>query len=574
MADKKLKLVFCWHFHQPDYRHYETGEFMLPWTYLHAIKDYTDMAAYFERQPNARAVVNFVPVLLDQIEDYCDQFESGRFRDPLLRLLIGDAEAYTAADRALILDRCFRGNHATMIAPFPAYDRLHHVYKLLTNDGSEHLDYLSDRFMSDLVTWYHLAWTGETVRRSEEWVARLMSQGSDFSRDDRVKLCDVFGRIISGLVGRYKRLAEAGQIELSCTPHAHPIAPLLIDLKSARESAPDMTLPLASIYPGGLDRARFHVRSALESHEKRFAARPVGMWPAEGGLSQRTLQLFASEGVQWTATGEQVLVNSLRKSLGTDDLPPREQYLYRSYRVSDLPSPMCFFRDDRLSDLIGFEYSKWHGRDAVSHFMHELEEIHARTAPDEHPIVTIILDGENAWEYYPYNGYYFLTQLYDELTAHADIEMSSFGACSQRENPSLPEGVGDAQPGMLGHLVAGSWVYGTFSTWIGSPDKNRAWDLLCAAKQTFDITITSGRLDEREKAVAFRQLTDCESSDWFWWFGDYNPSASVASFDALFRENLASLYRMLKLPVPHTLDQPLSHGGGQPEAGGAMRRAT
>lgn len=575
VAEKKLKLVFCWHFHQPDYRHYETGEFMLPWTYLHALKDYTDMAAYLERQPKARAVVNFVPVLLDQIEDYTEQFRTGNFRDPLLRLLIAEPASYTAADRALILDRCFRGNHATMIAPFPAYERLHHAYELLTNDGSDHSEYLSDRYMSDLVTWYHLAWTGETVRRSEEWVARLMSQGTDFSHADRLGLCEVFGRLISGLIPRYKKLADAGQIELSCTPHSHPIAPLLIDLKSARESAPEMPLPLASIYPGGLDRARFHVRSALESHEARFGVRPVGMWPAEGALSQRTLQLFASEGVRWAASGEQVLVHSLEKAFGSDAMPPRDHYLYRPYRLNDAAAPQCFFRDDRLSDLIGFEYSKWHGRDAVAHFMRELEDIQVRTAADENPIVTIILDGENAWEYYPYNGYYFLTQLYDEVATHADIEMSTFGDCLGDDDkaPAIDR-LPDARPHGLPHLVAGSWVYGSFSTWIGSPEKNRAWDLLCAAKQTFDLTIGSGRLDEREKEAAYRQLTGCESSDWFWWFGDYNPSQSVASFDTLFRENLASLYRMLKLPVPHALDQPLSHGGGHPEAGGAMRRAT
>ncbi|MDD5241110.1 MAG: glycoside hydrolase, partial [Sulfuricella sp.] len=116
--------------------------------------------------------------------------------------------------------------------------------------------------------------------------------------------------------------------------------------------------------------------------------------------------------------------------------------------------------------------------------------------------------------------------------------------------------------------------YGTFSTWIGSPDKNRAWDLLCAAKLSFDLVMGSGRLNKQEAELAEKQLADCEGSDWFWWFGDYNPSHSVESFDKLYRDNLANLYRLLKLPVPEELGVPISHGGGSPEAGGAMRRAS
>jgi alpha-amylase/alpha-mannosidase (GH57 family) len=125
----------------------------------------------------------------------------------------------------------------------------------------------------------------------------------------------------------------------------------------------------------------------------------------------------------------------------------------------------------------------------------------------------------------------------------------------------------------LERLVAGSWVYGNFSTWIGSNDKNRAWDLLCAAKQSFDLVKASGRLGGESLAAAERQLADCEGSDWFWWFGDYNPSASVASFDRLYRAKLANLYRLIGLPVPATLAEPISHGHGDPEGGGSMRRA-
>ncbi|MFM8758009.1 MAG: glycoside hydrolase, partial [Methylophilaceae bacterium] len=66
----KLYLNLYWHMHQPDYRDTLTGEYVLPWTYLHAIKDYTDMAYHVEQNPHVKVTFNFVPVLLDQIEDY------------------------------------------------------------------------------------------------------------------------------------------------------------------------------------------------------------------------------------------------------------------------------------------------------------------------------------------------------------------------------------------------------------------------------------------------------------------------------------------------------------------------
>jgi alpha-amylase/alpha-mannosidase (GH57 family) len=249
--------------------------------------------------------------------------------------------------------------------------------------------------------------------------------------------------------------------------------------------------------------------------------------------------------------------------------------MYRPYAVRDLEQQIhCFFRDDRLSDLIGFEYGKWFGRDAVNHFISELEQIYHQTEAHESPVVSVILDGENAWEYYPYNAYYFLSELYEALAAHPFIRMTTFSEYLA----GCGEGAGRpacAVAQTLPQVVAGSWVYGTLSTWIGSAEKNRAWDLLCAAKHSYDLVMASGRLSPSEQEAAGKQLADCESSDWFWWLGDYNPAPSVASFDLLFRQNLANLYRLLQLPVPASLDQPISHGGaGGAEAGGTMRRGS
>jgi alpha-amylase/alpha-mannosidase (GH57 family) len=562
---KSLDLVFLWHMHQPDYRDYATGDFVLPWVYLHAIKDYTDMAYHLERHPGVRAVLNFVPILLDQLEDYADQFATGNLRDPLLRLLVHENScALSVDDRRLTLDACFRSSHTKMIAPYPAYKRLWDLFQLLQVDGETALSYLSGQYMADLLVWYHLAWCGESVRRESELVARLMTKSEGFSLEDRRELFNLIGELTSGIIPRYRKLSESGQMEISATPHYHPLAPLLIDFGSAREAMPDAPMPKSPHYPKGKMRVKRHIQLAKQSHKARFGSEPKGMWPAEGSISVETLQVFAEEGCGWAASGEGVLVNSLRRS--NREVPERGKYLYRPYTLEKGANGLqCFFRDDHLSDLIGFEYSRWHGKDAALHFIDQLNSI-ARYVPEgERPVVSVILDGENAWEYYPYNGFYFLDELYAQLEAHAKINTTTYG--DYLKSASTPH--------VLPTISAGSWVYGNFSTWIGCEDKNRAWDLLCAAKLSYDMVLASGRLSVQEQDAADKQLCSCESSDWFWWFGDYNPSNSVASFDRLFRHNLTELYRLLKLPAPLSLADPVSHGClGETDVDGAMRRAT
>jgi alpha-amylase/alpha-mannosidase (GH57 family) len=340
--------------------------------------------------------------------------------------------------------------------------------------------------------------------------------------------------------------------------------PLLLDFKSTRDAMPFSPLPACTSYPGGRMRAKAHIQSAQQSHQQRFGVKPVGMWPAEGAVSLAGLMLMAEQGVQWAATGEAVLANSLCKSSETGTIPSRDDYLYQAYRVSNGSQEMvCFFRDDALSDKIGFEYSKLHASDAVSDFIGALEAIHANNDTGESRVVSVILDGENAWEYYPYNAFYFLSELYQALASHADIEMSTFSevlAKTQQPLSTLPQ------------IAAGSWVYGSFSTWIGSPDKNLAWDLLCDAKKKYDEVMLSGILNANEIAACEHQLSICEGSDWFWWFGDDNAAVSVASFDKLYRRNLSNLYRLLKVQAPQSLMQVISLGGGDPALGGTMRR--
>lgn len=565
----KLYLNLYWHMHQPDYRDTLTGEYVLPWTYLHAIKDYTDMAYHLEANPKARVSFNFVPVLLDQLEDYVQQFDTKDIRDPLLGLLACEnLSEISQAQRDLVTDSCFKSHHEKMLAPFAHYQRLLNIFSALEVEGSTASNYLSGQYMADLLVWYHLAWTGESIRRNNRFVQFLMEKGSQFTFEERSQLFQLIADLIRDLIPRYKKLQKAGRIEISTTPHYHPILPLLIDFKSTRDALPFAPLPHCGQYPGGRIRARAHVEQAQASHAKRFDTLPAGMWPAEGGVSYPALALMAEHGVKWAATGEGVLANSLYKSFDSPDLPPRNEYLYKPYRVTDGSHDiLCFFRDDHLSDKIGFEYSKLYASEAVSDFIKSLEAIYHANSGCQSPVVSVILDGENAWEYYPYNAYYFLTELYEALVNNPHIEMTTFSDIVKMSSNKQQI---DVQS--LPAIAAGSWVYGSFSTWIGSADKNRGWDLLCDAKKCYDKVMLSGVLTAAEVAACERQLAICEGSDWFWWFGDYNSAVSVDSFDRLYRRNLANLFQLLKQPVPHELSMAISVGAGDPAVGGTMRR--
>ena len=564
MTPPKLLISLYWHMHQPDYRDSISGEFVLPWTYLHAIKDYSDMAFHLENNVKARASFNFVPILLDQLEDYAAQFKSNKIRDPLLALLGSSSLVGVSIEQCqLIIESCFKSHHEKMLSPYPQYRRLLNLYQVASAiadtpaDGTD-LQYFSAQYKADLLVWYHLAWMGESIKRNNPLVQLLVTKGSHFDIDDRLALFDLIGEIISNLIPRYKALQQKGQIEISSTPHQHPILPLLLDFNTTLDAMPNAVLPQATHYKGGEARAIAHIKQAQTSHKLRFGAKPVGMWPAEGAVSKQSLLLMAQQGVQWAASGEGVLTNSLHKSNPAKALISRTEYLYKPYKISNGQDEIvCFFRDDRLSDKIGFEYSKMHSTDAVRDFVRELEHIQASHQKPENPVVSVILDGENAWEYYPYNGYYFLTELYQALTNHPDIEMviqsEVLHAIKTPENSPYK-----IVSGNLPEIAAGSWVYGTFSTWIGNKDKNYGWDLLCQAKKTYDDVMLTDKLTVKEKKLCENQLSVCEGSDWFWWLGDYNSTSSISSFDQLYRRNLSNLHVLLKQPVPANLSIPIN----------------
>lgn len=557
MSDK-LKLVLCWHMHQPEYRDTHSGEFKLPWTYLHVIKDYVDMVWHLEAEPNAKAVVNFAPILLEQIEDYSNQVSGYlqdriAIKDNLLAALVDQSVPFAVEERLKLLKDCKKANRERQINRYPAFRKLMEMSDWL-QCHEDAVSYVNAQFILDILVWYHLIWIGETVKLHDFRVRRLIDKGGNFTLHDRIEVVEIIGDLLSKVIYRYKALARKGRIELSVTPYAHPIMPLMLDIASAHEAMPGAALPALTHYPGGEERVVWHLEKGVATFRHFFGFEPKGCWPSEGSVSERTLKILSDFGFQWTASGGNVLHNSQRLS-NLDAV----NNTYYPFKLQDTDIA-CFFRDDGLSDLIGFEYSKWHADDAVADLIQHLENIadNVKNAP----VVSIIMDGENAWEYFPENGYHFLSTLYKRLSNHPRIEMTTFSECLAAA-PVIK---------VLPKLMAGSWVYGTFSTWIGDADKNCGWDMLGDVKQAFDRAVADSRLNEQQLALAETQLAVCEGSDWFWWFGDYNPGEAVSDFEKQYRLNLGNLYRLLGEEPPAYLALSFTQGTGAPDMGGAMRR--
>jgi alpha-amylase/alpha-mannosidase (GH57 family) len=556
--ETSINVVIAWHMHQPDYRNAKTGEYLKPWVYLHAIKDYIDMANILTALPGAKVVVNFSPVLLHQLADYTENIaayfaQNHPLRDPLLDALIRSKIPRDTDYRLWLVNQCTQANEKRLIQRFAPFQKLVSIAKA-AQTNPDLLHYLDEQYFFDLLTWYHLAWLGETVRDTDPTAQFLQKKQEDYLLQDRLQLLELIHTLIRRVIPAYRALAERKQIELSVSPLTHPILPLMIDMTSAREADPNMPLP-SYLYPDGEARALEQIEGGIAEFKKYFGFIPAGCWPSEGGLSKQTLALLARAGFKWAASGTGVLVNSLKKSHKPSDLH------HRPFKLEDYPIT-CFFRDDALSDNIGFNYTRWNAEDAVNDLIHHILNIRQALEAKASAIVPIILDGENCWEYYENNGYYFLNALYKKLAQHENIHLTTFSEYLNKYTVCET----------ISTLVAGSWVYGTFSTWVGDEAKNRAWDCLCIAKQAYDKQLKNRALDPNRLAAVTRQLEICEASDWFWWYGDYNPRQAVSDFDKLYRNHLIALYELMGLEPPGYLHSPIGIGSGTPEGGGTMRR--
>ncbi len=531
-------MVLGWHMHQPQYRDQITGEHLRPWAYLHGIKDYVDMAAHLESVPGACAVVNFSPVLLEQLDDYCSNLAAhlrsgAAINDSLLASLAPAGLPKSPEGRVSLIRACLRAHRDNQINRHAPYRRLvDELERRLAGDAEAAV---TTNELQDLVVWYHLAWLGETVKRVDPRVQSLMEQECDFGAADCRMLLEVIADVLAGLVPRFRRLAISGRVELSVSPWGHPLLPLMLDLGSARESDPGLALTGAENYPGGSDRARWHIARAVQVFSRSFGLRPRGCWPADGAISEATLTLLEGFGFDWVASCQSVLRRSLPVvNDGQDGLVARR---HSGQQLA------CFFRDDELSEQLCQVGGNLDGEQIATEVVERLASLAASLPQRTGHVLTLIMDGQNAWEYHADNGHAFLQVLYRRLAAHPMLQLTTFSRCLQQQVQILP----------LPAVMPGSWIGGHLSTWVGGRGSNEAWQQLCAAKQLFDQVVVEGGLDEVRQAMAEEALGVCEGSDWFWWMDDEQPADSAQSFDRLFRRHLRNLYGLLEEPVPAML---------------------
>ncbi|MGB8930325.1 MAG: glycoside hydrolase family 57 protein, partial [Anaeromyxobacteraceae bacterium] len=466
---KRVRLAFLWHMHQPLYREPVTGEYLLPWVRLHATRAYNDMAWMLERHPNIRCTVNFTPVLLEQLEDYVE----GRAQDRWLELTARPAAELTLDQRAAILRSFFMVGWEQNVQPLPRY------WEILQKRGRDirHADLariardFSERELTDLQVLFNLSWCGFGALADDEGLRALRAKGSDFDRADVDYLLGAQRRIMAGIVPRWRRLAERGQVELSSTPYFHPILPLVCDTDSAQRALPGIALPQRFAH---VEDARWHVREAIALHTRCFGAPPAGMWPAEGSVSPEALEVLAEEGVRWAASDEGVLLRSL------DGSATRLASLFRPWRVAAGRGGelRMLFRDRSLSDVIGFTYAKVPARDAAGDFVANVQTAGAAWAHaglQGPATVGVFLDGENAWEHYPNSGREFLDGLYRALDAAQDVE-----------TVTMSEATSTAGDAVIPRIHSGSWIESSYRIWIGHREDRDAWTALGRARDAVD----------------------------------------------------------------------------------------
>ena len=300
-------------------------------------------------------------------------------------------------------------------------------------------------------------------------------------------------------------------------------------------------------------------------HEKTFGVPPVGLWPSEGSVSNEALELAADLGFRWFGTDEGVLGRTLGVGFGRDaaGIPSNAARLYAPLRVRRRGKEIAgFFRDHYLSDLVGFVYSRMGASAAAEDFHCRIRAIGEQVQSDRALTVSVILDGENAWEYFPGNGREFLREFYRRIESDGEIQaMTASEALAAAGEIATVESV-----------VPGSWINANFDVWIGSPEDQTAWAYLRDARDAYTRAkdaheADSGNAPTQEQLdAAYEALLAAEGSDWCWWYGPEHSTANDAEFDAFYRTLLTEVYVRLGREAPDGLAEPIKQRPGMAQA--------
>jgi len=547
----QLRVVVLWHQHQPFYKDLVTGQYRLPWTRLHALKDYYGMVKLLYEFPQVHQTFNLVPSLITQIQDYV----SGDAQDPFLQVASKPAKDLTTLERRFALQYLFQANTENVIGRYPRYRELWEKFHE-TGDSPERAEkYFQTQDFTDLQVLSQIGWFDEYFL-AEKGVAELVRKGRDYTLEDQRFVMTLERELIGRVLPIHAEAAKKGLIELSTSPFYHPILPLVCDTQIGAVSSPGLPLPQNRfLHP---EDAREQLLRGLDLHEKVFGLRPQGVWPSEGSVSEEVLAIAHKLKVQWMATDEGVLGRSLginfsRDAYGNLDADGARR-LYTIYRYENADTKMnLLFRDHTLSDLIGFVYSGMPPQDAANNLIHKIKEsAKSVIASGQDAVVPIILDGENAWEYYPRSGREFLRRFYDALQKEPGMEAVTVTEAITRHKNVSP----------LKSLTPGSWISANFNVWIGAPEDNKAWDYLYHARNFYAQAAPDATKKQRD--LAFEEIMIAEGSDWNWWYGPEHHSANDRDFDELYRKHLSNVYQALNGNPPDYLAQAITAGVARP----------
>ncbi|HWQ53370.1 MAG TPA: glycoside hydrolase family 57 protein [Bryobacteraceae bacterium] len=525
-----IYLCFLWHMHQPFYKDLITGEYKLPWTRMHALKDYYGMVRILDEFPDVHQTFNLVPSMMVQVEEYA----TGTAIDPYLQTALKPAENLTEPEQDFLLRQFFHAHPPQMIYRYPRYGELYEASTAHRGVGSATRLFGTQEYR-DLQVLSQLAWFDEEFQQKDPEVRDLIAKGRNYSLADQRLMGEKQRKIIGMVTPAYKHAAASGQVEISTTPYYHPILPLLCDSSIASVSHPGVTLPAEFRYP---QDARRQLELAHRYITREFGAAPAGLWPSEGSVSDEVFHLASEIGFRWTATDSGVLSRTLGRNIGVDAIYRPYKWVQRDHELR------VVFRDHFLSDLIGFVYSRMDAHEAAEDFLRRIRDnCRGIIASGSDALVPIILDGENAWEYYVENGRPFLRELYRRISD--DPRMSAV---------TVSEGLARVRPEPLSHIFPGSWINANFDVWIGAEEDNHAWNHLLRARQAYDAAVN---LPEERMRLAYEELLIAEGSDWCWWYGPEHDSANRVEFDQLYRSHLANVYRALGRTPPEELSRPI-----------------
>src|SRR5580692_1851949 len=176
----QLRVVVLWHQHQPFYKDLVTGRYRLPWTRLHALKDYYGMVKLLDEFPQVHQTFNLVPSLITQIQDYV----SGSAEDPFLQVASKPAKDLSLEERRFALQYLFQANHTNVIGRYPRYRELLEKFRSAGDTAERAENYFQAQDLTDLQVLSQIAWFDEYFL-AEKDILELIRKGRNYSLEDQ-----------------------------------------------------------------------------------------------------------------------------------------------------------------------------------------------------------------------------------------------------------------------------------------------------------------------------------------------------------------------------------------------------